>query len=54
MVGDKRAQNQPGTTRDMYPNWCIPLCDNEGTPVTIEALREHPLYRTVADAAERH
>ncbi len=53
MVGDKRAQNQPGTTRDMYPNWCIPLCDNDGTPVTIETLRDHPLYSIVADASER-
>ena len=53
MVGDKRAQNQPGTTRDMYPNWCVPLCDNDGTPITIETLRDHPLYRTVADASTR-
>ncbi len=53
MVGDKRAQNQPGTTRDMYPNWCIPLCDNDGTPITIETLRDHPLYNTIADASQR-
>lgn len=53
MVGDKRAQNQPGTTRDLYPNWCIPLCDNDGEPVSIEALRDNELYHTVAEAARR-
>ena len=30
MVGDLRAQNQPGTTQDRYPNWRVPLCDHEG------------------------
>ncbi|MHB0929273.1 MAG: 4-alpha-glucanotransferase [Candidatus Nanopelagicales bacterium] len=39
LVGDVRAQNQPGTNRE-YPNWCIPTCDGEGIPVTIEDLAE--------------
>lgn len=38
VTGDLRAQNQPGTTQDLYRNWCIPLCDSEGRPVLIEDL----------------
>ncbi|ALC06458.1 4-alpha-glucanotransferase [Corynebacterium deserti GIMN1.010] len=53
MVGDKRAQNQPGTTKDLYPNWCIPLCDTSGKPVTIETLRDHDLYHKIAQASRR-
>ncbi|MFC6316972.1 4-alpha-glucanotransferase [Corynebacterium gerontici] len=53
MTGDVRAQNQPGTTKDQYPNWCIPLCDGEGTPVLIEQLRELDLYKRVAEASKR-
>ena len=53
MVGEVRTQNQPGTTRDMYPNWCIPLCDNNGDPVLIEDLADHDLFRAVARASKR-
>lgn len=53
MVGDIRAQNQPGTTHELYPNWCIPLCDSEGNPVLIEDLADLPLYQRVARAARR-
>lgn len=53
MVGDIRAQNQPGTTRDMYPNWCVPLCDTAGEPVLIEDLAAHPLLKQVAAASKR-
>ena len=28
-VGEKRAQNQPGTNNE-YPNWRIPLADAKG------------------------
>ena len=34
-VGDRRAQNQPGTT-DEYPNWRVPLTDAAGRPVQLE------------------
>ena len=37
-VGDRRAQNQPGTT-DEYPNWRVPLTDSDGDP---RAGRAHP------------
>jgi len=53
MVGDVRSQNQPGTTKDQYPNWCIPLCDAEGTPVLIEDLPGVDLFHRIAKASER-
>ncbi|MDO5512389.1 4-alpha-glucanotransferase [Corynebacterium sp.] len=53
MVGDVRAQNQPGTTKDQYPNWCIPLCDADGTPVLIEDLAGMDLFHRIAKASER-
>lgn len=53
MVGDIRAQNQPGTTNDLYPNWCIPLCDSEGKPVLIEQLSKNPLFKAIAATSKR-
>ncbi|QGU05204.1 4-alpha-glucanotransferase [Corynebacterium comes] len=53
MVGDVRAQNQPGTTRDQYPNWCIPLCDGDGAPVLIEDLAGVDLFHRIAEASRR-
>src|SRR6201996_7008492 len=34
-VGDRRTQNQPGTT-DEYPNWRVPLSGPDGRPVMLE------------------
>jgi 4-alpha-glucanotransferase len=34
-VGDRRTQNQPGTT-DEYPNWRVPLADPDGRPMMLE------------------
>ena len=34
-VGDRRTQNQPGTT-DEYPNWRVPLAGPEGEPLRLE------------------
>lgn len=53
MVGDHRAQNQPGTSKDRYPNWCIPLCDIEGNPVLLEDLPKSKLFHRIADASRR-
>ena len=39
VVGDRRAQNQPGTDQE-YPNWRVPLTDAEGTPVLVEDLMD--------------
>ena len=38
LVGDVRAQNQPGTDQE-YPNWRVPLCDDEGRAVLLEELQ---------------
>jgi 4-alpha-glucanotransferase len=36
-VGDKRTQNQPGTT-DEYPNWRVPLSGPDGRPILLEDI----------------
>ncbi|KAB5608007.1 4-alpha-glucanotransferase [Bifidobacterium jacchi] len=36
-VGEKRAQNQPGTNNE-YPNWRIPLADAHGNVVPLDDL----------------
>ncbi len=36
-VGERRAQNQPGTNNE-YPNWRIPLADGKGNVVPLEKL----------------
>jgi 4-alpha-glucanotransferase len=41
VVGDRRAQNQPGTDQE-YPNWRVPLADSEGVPVLLEDLLDRP------------
>ena len=35
VLGDRRAQNQPGTYRE-YPNWCVPMTDATGRTVLLE------------------
>ena len=35
VLGDRRAQNQPGTYRE-YPNWCVPMADAAGRPLLLE------------------
>jgi len=42
LVGDVRAQNQPGTDQE-YPNWRVPLTDRKGVPVALEDLPRAPL-----------
>lgn len=53
LVGDVRAQNQPGTHRE-YPNWCVPLCDAAGDPVLIEELPSAALTVPLVDAIRRN
>ncbi|AWB81455.1 4-alpha-glucanotransferase [Corynebacterium yudongzhengii] len=53
LVGDVRVQNQPGTNAEQYPNWCIPLCTGDGTPVVIEDLPDIELFHRVGDASRR-
>lgn len=49
LVGDHRAQNQPGTHLE-YPNWRIPTCRADGTPLFIEDLATDGRCRRLLDA----
>jgi 4-alpha-glucanotransferase len=49
LVGDTRAQNQPGTDQE-YPNWRVPLADGAGRPVALEDLPAAPLLRRIVTA----
>ena len=40
-VGDLRQPNLPGTVRQ-YPNWCLPLSDRTGRPVSLEEFLAAP------------
>jgi 4-alpha-glucanotransferase len=48
-VGELRTQNIPGTS-DEYPNWRIPLCDEQGRAVLVENLPRNPLLQRVCQA----
>ena len=37
LVGDRRTQNQPGTTEE-YPNWRVALTNSDGRVLTVEDL----------------
>ncbi len=51
-VGDTRPQNLPGTNRE-YPNWCVPLCDAEGTEVMLEDLPTTARLNALFDIMEQ-
>ena len=46
-VGDRRTQNQPGTT-DEYPNWRVPLTGSDGSPLLLEDVLTDPRARRLA------
>jgi 4-alpha-glucanotransferase len=48
-VGDRRTQNQPGTT-DEYPNWRVPLTGPDGRQVTLEDVFTDRRAATLAEA----
>ncbi len=48
-VGERRAQNQPGTDTE-YPNWKVPLADSAQRLVTLETLFSHPRLRSLVAA----
>lgn len=48
-VGERRAQNQPGTDRE-YPNWRVPLGDSAGNVVMLEDLFDNARLRSLAAA----
>ncbi|MDM7855959.1 4-alpha-glucanotransferase [Cellulomonas alba] len=45
-VGERRAQNQPGTDQE-YPNWKVPLADGAGRLVTVDELFDNPRLRSL-------
>ena len=55
-VGDRRTQNQPGTT-DEYPNWRVPLSGPDEQPMLLEDVltseRAAHLARALSQALER-
>lgn len=51
-VGDKRTQNQPGTT-DEYPNWRVPLTGPDGAPLLLEDVLADRRAAALADALQR-
>jgi 4-alpha-glucanotransferase len=46
LVGDVRAQNQPGTDQE-YPNWRVPLADRTGAAVALEDLGDASLLEDI-------
>jgi 4-alpha-glucanotransferase len=48
-VGDRRTQNQPGTT-DEYPNWRVPLADPRGRPMSLEEVFDDPRAAALCEA----
>jgi 4-alpha-glucanotransferase len=48
-VGDRRTQNQPGTT-DEYPDWRVPLTGPDGRPVMLEDVFTDRRAATLAEA----
>ncbi len=52
LVGDRQAQNQPGTT-DEYPNWRVPLTGPAGEPLSLEDVLASPRAAGLAAVFER-
>ncbi len=48
-VGDRRTQNQPGTT-DEYPNWRVPLTGPDGRTMLLEDVFTDSRVAALADA----
>jgi 4-alpha-glucanotransferase len=48
-VGDRRTQNQPGTTNE-YPNWRVPLTGPDGSPMLLEDVLTDRRTKTLAAA----
>ena len=48
-VGERRTQNQPGTT-DEYPNWRVPLAGPDGAPMFLEDVFTDRRAATLAEA----
>jgi 4-alpha-glucanotransferase len=51
-VGERRVQNQPGTTEALYPNWQVPLGGPDGRPVFLDDLPANARFNTLLAAVE--
>ncbi|UEL28951.1 4-alpha-glucanotransferase [Pseudarthrobacter sp. L1SW] len=51
-VGERRVQNQPGTTEALYPNWQVPLAGPDGKPVLLDDLPANPRFNSLLAAVE--
>jgi 4-alpha-glucanotransferase len=49
-VGERRVQNQPGTTEALYPNWQVPLGDPAGKPVYLDDLPGNARFNSLLAA----
>ena len=52
-VGERRVQNQPGTTGEQHPNWRIPLADDEGRRVLLEGIQGSERVRSLSAVMNR-
>ena len=54
LVGDARAQNQPGTDQE-YPNWRMPIADPDGRPVLLDDFlaAPPPVAENIIEAVRR-
>ncbi|WP_285242017.1 4-alpha-glucanotransferase [Pseudarthrobacter sp. fls2-241-R2A-127] len=51
-VGERRVQNQPGTTGALYPNWQVPLGGPDGKPVYLDDLPANERFNALLAAVE--
>ncbi len=51
-VGERRVQNQPGTTEALYPNWQVPLGGPDGKPVFLDDLSANARFNSLLAAVE--
>ncbi|MDE8589135.1 4-alpha-glucanotransferase [Arthrobacter sp. NQ4] len=51
-VGERRLQNQPGTTEALYPNWQVPLGGPDGRPVYLDDLPGNKRFNGLLAAVE--
>jgi len=51
-VGERRVQNQPGTTEELYPNWQVPLGGPDGRPVYLDDLPGNKRFNSLLAAVE--
>ncbi|MBT2534385.1 4-alpha-glucanotransferase [Arthrobacter sp. ISL-48] len=51
-VGERRVQNQPGTTEALYPNWQVPLGGPDGKAVFLDDLPGNARFNSLLAAVQ--